>query len=264
MPAVPTDRIVGAPSGGFIAGGRYVAPVWAPVAGEIKTISKAAGYFGTNGGATVAEINPAYQTWNPDAPAQGRFAPAAYYWVSILGYAGVCWNPETRQLINYGAGHASPNVTAPFGFDLKELRYKWLDTPLPFDGYGRVLTGGYSVPPSQSVIDVQYPNGEVDYTWGDLNGDSTGWPEGFAQPGIIQPITSHTRGHLAYIPSAILGNASGGMFVHGQYTGVLSGASSRGSHIFDFDTKRWRRTANIKPDLPIIGRKLKQQQRGVL
>jgi len=230
-------------------------PSWSPSAGEIRTISYAAGTHPLGAGAVLSEINPSRQSWNPESPRPGPYNDPdshGYGWGTINGYSGICWNTDTRQLVNYGAGHASINVCAPFCFDLNDLRWKWLDTPLPFDGYGRVLTGKHSVPPSQSVIDALYPNGEVDYSWGELNGYSPGWqmaygPGPWLRPGKIQPIPGHTRSVLAHIPAEILGNSKGGLFKFGAASGVLSGTRSMCSHIFDYDTKAWRRTTNPVP-----------------
>ena len=240
----PVDDHYIVESGGILAAGRFVAPAWSPAAGSIVSISKAAGFFGTNGGATLAEINPKYQAWNPDAPNEGRFAAGGYYWVSINGYSGICWNTDTRQLVNYGAGHAAPNVCAPFCFDLNDLKWKWLDTPLPWTGYW-----GMSSPPTQAQLDAAFPNGEINYDWGEVLGDSTTWGA-LAQPGVLQPIPAHTRWNKVYIPASILGNTKGGMFSYGAYSGVLSGTNSNGSHIFDFDLAKWRRTTNRLPSLP--------------
>lgn len=228
---------------------------WSPRAGEIKEISHKAGMHPLGAGATLAEISPSVQPWNPEFPRPGPYNDPdsfGYGWGTINGYSGVCWNTDTRQLVNYGAGHASINVCAPFCFDLNDLRWKWLDTPLPFDGYGRVLIGQHSVPPSQSVIESLYPNGEIDYPWGELKGDSPGWMMAYGtgpwlRPGRIQPIPGHTRNVLAHIPATILGNRQGGLFKFGSAGGVLSGARSSCSHIFDYDTKTWRRTANQAP-----------------
>lgn len=226
-----------------------------PGDGEIKAISHNAGMHPLGAGATLAEINPSLQPWNPEFPQPGPYRGAdsnGYGWGSINGYSGICWNTDTRQLVNYGAGHASINVCAPFCFDLNDLRWKWLDTPLPFDGYGRVLVGRHSVPPSQAVIDSLYPNGEIDYPWGELNGDSPGWEKAYGsgpwlRPGRIQPIPGHTRNVLAHIPAVILGNRKGGLFKFGSAGGILSGARSSCSHIFDYDTKTWKRTTNQAP-----------------
>lgn len=231
------------------------APTWSPAPGEIKQISHPAGYFGTNGGATLAEISPNYQAWNPEAPGNGPYNDPdsyGYYWSSINSYSGICWNKTTRQLVNYGAGHSAINVCAPFCFDVNELRWKWLDTPLPFDGYGRVLAGGYSAPPSQATINLLYPNGEVDYTWGDVNGDSSAWYDTYGdgpwiRPGVKQPVPSHTRSHLGFVPPSIIGNTKGALFKFGPYSGVLGGVNSVGSHLFNFDTASWRRTVNQPP-----------------
>ena len=228
---------------------------WSPRAGEIKVISHNAGMHPLGPGATLSEINPSAQPWNPEFPRPGPYKGPnshGYGWESINGYSGICWNTDTRQLVNYGAGHASINVCAPFCFDLNDLRWKWLDTPMPFDGYGRVLTGRHSVPPPQSVIDSLYPNGEIDYPWGELSGDSPGWMMEFGRgpwlrPGKIQPIPGHTRNVLAHIPAAILGNSKGGLFKFGAAGGVLSGARSSCSHVFDYNTNTWRRTANQAP-----------------
>ena len=228
-------------------------PAWAPAPGEIRNISYAPRMHPLGAGATLAEIDPKYQAWNPEAPRQGPYKATEYYWESVNGYSGICWNSDTRQMVNYGAGHASINVCAPFCFDLNDLRWKWLDTPLPFDGYGRVLTGGFDAPPSSAIISKLYQNREIDYDWGELNGDSPAWEVAYGKgpwlrPGRVQPIPGHTRNVLGHIPASIMGNTKGGLFKFGSASGVLSGTHSIGSHIFDHDTATWRRTANQPPN----------------
>ncbi|MFB0935603.1 MAG: hypothetical protein QMB52_07495 [Propionivibrio sp.] len=243
-----------APVRGKASGATGGVPAWAPAPGEIRNVSYAPRMHPLGAGATLAEIDPKYQAWNPEAPRQGPYKATEYYWGSVNGYSGICWNTDTRQLVNYGAGHASINVCAPFCFDLNDLRWKWLDTPLPFDGYGRVRTaGGISEPPPQSAIDRLYPNGEIDYSWGELNGDSPGWEAQYGRgpwlrPGKIQPIPGHTRNVLGHVPASIMGNGKGGLFKFGSASGVLGGTHSIGSHIFDHDTATWRRTANQPPN----------------
>jgi len=248
VPASPETYAIA--SGEPLGAGRFVAPDWAPAAGEIKTISKTAGFFGTNGGATLAEINPAYQSWNPDAPSLGVFGIknvstglSAYSWGSILSYGGSSFNSATRQIVTYQAGHSAANVCAPFCFDLNDLRWKWLDTPVPFDGYAAVYYGDGQI--DSASMAVKYGD-QLDYLWGDVNGGSSAFGD-FARPGIIQPIPGHSRAALVYIPPAIAGNAKGQMHTCVQATGVLSGVLSRQSHVFDYDTALWARTAQTYP-----------------
>ena len=254
-PVIPRLLSAGPIAGHPLEDAPFVTPQWSPRSGEIKPISYAAGEHPLGKGAVLAEISPSYQPWNPESPHAGPYNDPdshGYGWWSINGYSGICWNTDTRQLVNYGAGHASINVCAPFCFDLNDLRWKWLDKPLPFDGYGRVLIARYAAPPSQATIDSLYPDGEIDYPWGELNGDSPGWMKAYGsgpwlRPGRIQPIPGHTRNVLAHIPAKILGNRKGGLFKFGDASGVLSGARSICSHIFDYDTRTWRRTANQAP-----------------
>lgn len=250
MPASPETYVIA--SGEPLGAGRFVAPDWAPAAGEIKTISKAAGFFGTNGGATLAEINPAYQSWNPDAPSLGVFGIknpnngiAAYSWGSITGYCGSSFNTDKRQLVMYGAGHASANVYAPFAFDLADRKWKWLDESLPFDGYARLWFNGYN--PDKTTTLTYYSEDEIDYDWGEVKGDYSGYGA-FARPGIVQPIPGHSRSNLTHIPASLAGNAGGKLFNFCGSAGVLSGNYSRKSHLWDYDTARWSRTAQWFPE----------------
>lgn len=258
MPASPETYVIA--SGEPLGAGRFVAPDWAPAAGEIKTISKAAGYFGTSGGAVFGEINPAYQVWNPWAPSEGAwytetlpstgvessrflgFGSGGYYWGSIMTFAGAAFDTDSRRIVQYGAGHAAPNVTAPFAFDLADLKWKWLDTPLPWKGYW-----GMGSPPSETDRTYRFPNGEIDYDWGEVVGGKFAEFPAYDRPGIVQPIPSHGRNRLLHVPAAILGNAKGALLNAGLATGVLSGTYSYQSHIFDYDTSRWRRTQNNFP-----------------
>jgi len=248
MPAQPESYVIAA--GEPLGVGRFVAPDWAPAAGEIKTISKAAGYFGTNGGATLAEINPAYQSWNPDAPSLGVFGikdpvsgTSAYAWDSALSYAGSVFNSATRQIVTYQAGHSAMNACAPFGFDLNDLKYKWFDVPVPFDGYAAVYYGDGKI--DSASMAAKYGD-QLDYDWGEVNGGSSAFGA-YARPGVIQPIPGHSRAGLVYIPPSVAGNAKGKMYTGVQATGVLSGVLSKQSHIFDFDSAMWARTTALFP-----------------
>lgn len=248
--ATPVNDSYAGPTAGVIAGGRFVAPDWAPAAGEIKQISRAAGYFGTNGGATLAEIDPANQAWNPEAPAQGPYKGTEYYWGSILGYSGVSFNSDTRQLVVYGAGHASINVCAPFCFDLNDLRWKWLDVPPPFDGFKLIRDNGLPEPPNQTQMETYYPPEQYDYSWGDVNGSWAGWeakygPGPWLRPGKIFPVPSHNQAFFPHIPAKFLGNAKGALLLsHDGGTGILSGINAKYSHLFDFDAVEWSRNVN--------------------
>ena len=233
--AVPSDKASG--GGGDI-------PVWAPASGEIRNISHAPRRHPLGAGAVLSEIDPKYQAWNPEAPRQGPYKATEYYWGSVLGYCGVCHNPDTRQLVIYGAGHASINVCAPFAFDLNDLRWKWLDVPLPFDGYRQILVNRHNAPPSEATVRLYYPEEQLDYDWGELKGDWAGWPPGFGRPGVIQPLPSHVRSGLVHIPASVAGNKRGLMLNTTVPTAVLSGVHSTASHTFDFDTARWSRNNN--------------------
>lgn len=226
-------------SGGTIAAGRYVAPSWAPAAGELKTISKAAGFFGTNGGATLAEIDPNFQAWDPDPASNQPFGGASQPWATISAYCGMGLNTDTRQYFGYGAGHSAINVCAPHCFDLNDLRWKWLDQPLPFDGYQSV--GAWT----KANVDANYP-GQVDSDWGEVIGDYTGFPEALRRPGIRQPIPCHSRAHIIHIPGSHYGNSKGAYFKCDMPTGITAGidGTTISSHFFDFDTALWSRATN--------------------
>jgi len=240
------------PSGSILAAGRGVVPAWAPSAGQIKQISQAPGYFGTNQGATCAEISPAYQSWNPNAPNLNPYnaGNVSYGWFSHYGYCGSSFNSDTRQIVMYGAGHASINVCAPYCFDLKDLRWKWLDTPLPFDGFELVLDSGIPQPPTKAQMESYYPPEQYDYDWGDLNGSWSGWPSGYGRAGKIQPVPSHTRAGMVHLPASLVGNSKGALLLAGSYTGVLANSGNFGGHIFDYDTQTWSRL-NQRPTSPL-------------
>ncbi|MDI6748241.1 MAG: hypothetical protein QMD17_13975 [Rhodocyclaceae bacterium] len=241
--AFPVDDHYGCAAGGIISAGRFIAPSWAPAAGQIKSISYAAGAHPDGRGATLAEISPAFEDWNPNKPSVALYGNS-YQWGSYYGYCGSSFNTDSRQIVLYGTGHASINVCAPSCFDLKDLRWKWLDTPLPFDAFGQVWAAGIPQPPTRLQMESYYPPEQYDYDWGDINGDWSGWPAGYGRPGKIQPVPNHTRATMMHIPAAVAGNAQGALLVSGAYSGVLSNSGNGGSHIFDYDTKTWSRTAN--------------------
>lgn len=227
-------------SGGVIAAGRYVAPAWAPAAGELKTISKAAGFFGTNGGATLAEIDPNYQWWDTNPASNQPFGGPSQPWSTISTSSGAGFNSDTRQYFGYGAGGSSMNVCAPFAFDLNDLRWKWLDQPLPFDGYQSLST--WTVAAAAAL----YPAEQLDPYWGEVLGGWSGWPEALRRSGVLQPIPCHSRAQLLHIPAQVAGNSKGKFFKCDMPTGVTSGLadSTVSSHLFDFDTALWARAVN--------------------
>ncbi len=232
--------------------GRRMTPAWAPSPGHITSISYASGKHPLGRGATLAEISPAYQSWNPNRPGLYPYNAGvpAYGWHTHFGYCGSSFNTDTRQIVMYGAGHASINVCAPYCFDLNDLRWKWLDVPLPFDGFKCILDKGYPHPPTRGQMAGCYSPGQYDYDWGDLNGSWSGWPSGYGRAGKIQPVPSHTRAGLVHLPENLIGNRKGALLVAGSYTGVLANAGNYGGHVFDYDTQTWSRL-NQRPDSPL-------------
>jgi hypothetical protein len=222
-------------------------PVWAPAAGHIVTISYPAGHHPLGRGATLAEISPAYQEWNPNRPSVALYGNNWYGWHTYNNYCGCAFNTDTRQIVLYGAGHASINICAPACFDLKDLRWKWLDRPLPFDANALAIHSGYPQPLSEERYREFYPPEQVDYLWGEVKGDWSGWPKGYGQPGKVQPIPTHSRGTLIHIPGAVYGNHNGALLYYGKATGLFSDTLSVASHLYDFDTNSWSRTANHYP-----------------
>ena len=247
-PSLPETYAIAA--GEALGGERFGAPLWSPAAGQIKTISYAAGKHPFGRGATLSEISPVYYDWNPDKPNLGVFGIKniktgkwAYSWGSILSYCGSSFNSATRQIVTYQAGHSAANVCAPFCFDLNDLRWKWLDTPVPFDGYAAVYFGSKAI---DSVSMAALYSDQLDYEWGEVNGGSSAFGV-YARPGVIQPIPGHSRAGLVYIPPTVAGNAKGKMHTCVQATGVLSGVLSKQSHVFDYDTAHWSRTTDLFP-----------------
>lgn len=223
---------------------------WSPTAGQIKAISYDLGQHpaGTRAGAVLSEIDPAYQRWNPDSPRQGPYGGGDYYWGSINAYGGAAFNTDTRQIVCYGAGHSAINVCAPFCFDLNDLRWKWLDQPLPFDGFGRYRKSVRpGTDPTPANLGSFYPPNQYDFSWGDLSGDWPGWPAGFGRPGKIQPVPGHSRARMVHIPARNFGNTKGALFWNVTGTGSLSGVYAKSSHLFNFDSATWSRAAQQLP-----------------
>lgn len=246
--ATPVTDAYSRSSGGVSAEGRLHAPAWSPVAGEIKTISHAAGAHpnGAHGGAVLSEIDSAWQSWNPNYPAPGPwgYTPPDYYFGSITAYSGLAFNSDTRQLVGYGGGHAAVCVPAPWAFDLNDLTWKWLDVPVPSDSLAAPRHHGHSPPFTQAQIELFYPAAQHNYVWGDWNGDWPGWPSGFGRPGKIFPEPGHSRGTLVHIPAASLGNAKGALLKTDAPTGSNGGTNAKSSHLFDFAASAWSRTVN--------------------
>lgn len=233
------------PSGRVLAAGKTYTPSWAPSAGEIKTISYAAGThpLGSLAGAVLSEIDPVHQSWNPAAPGVGPYGGTSgnYFFSSINSYGGACFNTDSRQIVCYGAGHVAFNVPAPFAFDLNDLRWKWLDAPLPIDGLDLLRAAGVGIPANQATVQIYYPSTQYDYNWGDWNGDWPGWPAGYERPGKIQPNPGHSRARLQHIPASAFGNTKGALFWNASGTGVLTGVNAYSSHLFDYDAASWAR-----------------------
>lgn len=227
-------------------------PGWAPAAGRIVSIGYTAGKHPRGRGATLAEISPAHQSWNPNAPSLSPYNAgiASYGWHTNYGYCGSSFNTDTRQIVMYGAGHSSINVPAPYCFDLNDLRWKWLDRPLPFDAFKCIRDKGYSHPPTRGQMEGCYPPEQYDYDWGDLDGSWSGWPEGYGRPGKIQPVPTHTRDGMVHLPASVIGNSKGALLFCGAYTGVLANAGNFGGHVFDYDTQTWSRL-NQRPPSPL-------------
>lgn len=228
-------------AGGRIAAGWHWLPSWAPSPGELKVISKPAGFYGANAGATLAEIDPNYQWWDTDPASNQPYGGSFQGWSTISSYCGAGFNSDTRELFHYGAGHSSMNVLAPFGFSLVDLKWKWFDVPLPFDGYQGVT------PWTQAGVEAKYPPEQLNFATGDLNGGWSGWPVELQRPGIIQPIPCHARAHIVHIPGASYGNVKGAYFKCDFPSGITNGieGATISSHFFDFDTTLWSRTINV-------------------
>lgn len=250
--ATPGIDYYACPSGSILAAGRGVVPAWAPAAGQIKQISYNAGAHPLGAGAVLSEINPATQPFNPYAP-DGSIFFNGYGWHTWYGYCGAAFNTDTRQIVHYGTGHVSCNVTAPLCFDLNDLRWKWLDTPLPFDCLGKLL--GVAAYPTQAQVEQFYPPEQYNYDWGDVSGDWAGWPSGYGQPGKIQPLPTHSYATQVHIPASAMGNTKGGYLMFGSYEGVINASgNANGCHLFDFDTQSWSRGNNVWPGGSSYGR----------
>lgn len=226
---------------GDIDGG--TTPDWAPPAGHIVIISFPAHSHPLGCAATLAEISPAFQSWNPTAPSITLYGNG-YSWGSYYSYCGSSYNADTRQIVLYGAGHAAINVCAPSAFDLKDRCWKWLDQPLPFDAFAQIANDhSISWPASQADTERYYPPEQYNYEWGDLNGDWSGWPDGYGRPGKIQPVPSHSRATMVHLPAAAVGNSKGALLYSATHGGLVAN-NSTGTHRFDYDTASWSRDNN--------------------
>lgn len=229
-------------------------PAWAPAPGEIRVISSPPGRHPSGRGAVLGEISPVFYPWNPGHEQRSldvfgikhpQTGAIAYAWGSITGYCGSSFNTDTRQLVMHGAGHASANVCAPFCFDLNDLRWKWLDVPLPFDNYALLWFGGLKTDKATTM--AYYPAELLDYDWGEVKGDWSGFGA-YARPGVVQPIPGHTRGNLVHLPASLVGNKKGALLNFTASAGVLSGNYSRKSHMWDYEALRWQRTRQWFPE----------------
>lgn len=245
--ATPQDNTYTVSAGDPVVAGYYIVPPWAPNPGQFVTISYAKNAHPLGDPAVLEQISPQYQSWNPGGVGTGECGPWGgktpsniYHFTSILSYSGMCFSPELRKYIGYGAGHAAVCIPAPFSFDLETLAWEWLSVPIPSDGF--TLTQGVAA--NAATVALYYPSTQFDTTWGEWIGGYSGWPSGYEQPGLIFPETSHTYNNLMIIPAIKYGNNNGALLLVNSPTGDTTGTDMKTSHIYDFDTRQFIRTAN--------------------
>lgn len=213
--------------GGFIAAGRSYYPSWAPVAGEIKSISLN----------TLADIDPKNDPLaNPNYPGSAPWESSAA-WIHCLDYGSAVIADDLGSLGSLlfyaAAGHSACSPTMWCRYDLATRQWsRHGKRSLPNDAMASGLSG--------------YP-GVLDSTWGDYDGAASTWGA-FAQPGYNPPAGSHAYAGYAYRPANKAGNLGGEVIWPMNPTGATAGTTARGSWVWDCDTGLFARSANLRPE----------------
>jgi hypothetical protein len=226
---------------------------WQPSLGGAAQIGYASGAHPQGAPATMHDIRPAVQTWNPEAPGEGpwsRNGSGATTWPSITDYCAPVFVPSVRAYLQvFQAGHAAINVPSPHGFRLPTLDWAWLDYPPPTDGFDAAKDLN---PPSGLVTALALSNAYapalVDSAWGEWQGGHASFGA-FARAGRIYTEGTHTYGFTTWVPGAAAGNTNGILVCPTSGGGALNGSTlPGGGHHFDLDTMRFVRNAGRRLD----------------
>lgn len=202
---------------------------WAPASGEIKNISLN----------TRDSIDPKNDPLaNPSYPGTPPWEAGGYAWNTMTAFCGAVLATDIGLRGTYmqygGAGHSAVNANHWIGFDLvTQLWARVGKRPLPSNSLSLGVSG--------------YPAAQFNQTWGEWQGNYSGWPSGFAQSGYNPPEGSHTRNSFIYRPAEKAGNDGGEIVIAWQPTGMQSGTGIKGGHVWDADTELFSRHANERP-----------------
>lgn len=220
-------------------------PTWVPAAGATGLVGYTTGSHPVSGwGASVVDLDPLGDSWNPTPSNSGPWNAGvsyAYPFHSVNSYSGGAWSVTQRKFLMLGAGHSAYSIPVPYSYSVANMGWKWEAVPVPSDGLAKCNKAQLT----RSLVEAQYPTTQFNYTWGEWQGDYSGWPAGFSRAGEIFPEVAHSYGSLVWIPGSAIGNTNGAMLITSQATGISTGSDMiGGGHHFNLDTGKWVRNAN--------------------
>lgn len=229
------DTVLNRNSNNYISPGG--GPSWAPSTGQIKNI-------GLN---TINSIDPANDPLaNPNYPSTPPWLPTGVFWIHALDYCGAIladnYGANGTYMIYGGAGHSAPGANCWIGFDLTtQLWAVRGNRPLPSDDF-------YAARLDPGNVGLYYPSSQLNATWGEWQGNYSGWPGGFAQSGYNPPEGGHTRNSFVYRKASKAGNTTGQIIACWEPTGETAGTGIAGSFFWDGDTSLFSRSSNVRPN----------------
>jgi len=219
----------------YIGGSDVGFPIWRPTEGAIANISNN----------LRSDIDPRYDPLaNPNYPSTAPWETGGVEWIHVTDFCGALLSEDIGAHGTYmqygGSGHSAIGANFWFGFDLSDQVWKRVGKrPLPSDAFNAAI--------NPFNLSLNYPAAQLDATWGEWQGDWTGWPNGFAQPGYNPPEGSHTRNSFVVRPAVKAGNAGGQLLCCWQPTGKQSGTELRGGFIWNADTSLFSRQTTLRP-----------------
>lgn len=243
-------RVLGGDRDNFVIRIRIRQPfAWVPEPGRTAAIGYAKNSHPATGlKAVLEELAPKYMPWavtpGSNAPWSGTTGKGMN---TITDWCGGAWDETNRRFMSMGGGHVDMCVTAPYAFDAKTSSWRWLDTPLPTDGFD--LLSDRALAPLRSNIAAYYSSQQFDTTEGEWIGDWSGWPAGHGRPGIRQPEVHHMQYGLVWVPGYAWGNTNGALMNLSPAGGRSAGGTFVTRYYFDLDDTLWKHTANFRTDL---------------
>lgn len=217
---------------------------WVPPAGGVAQIGYAQGTHPSSLAATMYDARPAIQSWNPGTDPWKT--SNNYGFATIHGYCGGVWIQSLRKWAMLGGGHASYCVPGLIGYNVPNLAWEWMETPLPTDGFSLVAGLGNSDPNvDRAAMAAAYTNGQFDTTEWRWVGNSSSWGA-LAQPGKYGVEPAHTYYGLVWVPGPSVGNTNGIVLKCAPSSGRMPECLVPTRHYFDLDDNLWKLTTNFR------------------